>query len=166
MYCQACLTMYVASMSNYAARLEREKKRSTAQLLFRCARQLNELALRTLPEQPGPRPRPAHMALFPHIELEGTRPTELATRLGISKQAVGQLLDDLEAMGTVVRVPDPSDRRAKLVVFSEEGRAQILEGLAHLLRIEGKLRRALGKETMDQLRDALLALDGYLAKRP
>lgn len=143
--------------------LEAAKRASTAQLLFRCARLLNERALATLPAEPDePRPRPAHMALFPHIALEGTRPSELAKRLGVSKQAVGQLVGELEAMGTVERRPDPDDGRAKRVVFTEHGLQSILQGLEHLRRVEAELAEAIGKDTMGSLREALLVLHDHL----
>ena len=45
--------------------------------------------------------RPSHTALLPHIDLEGTRLTVLAERLGVSKQATSQLVGDMEEMGMV-----------------------------------------------------------------
>jgi len=102
------------------------------------------------------------MALFPHIALEGTRPSELAKRLGVSKQAVGQLVGELEAMGTVERRPDPDDGRAKRVVFTEHGLQSILQGLEHLRRVEAELAEAIGKDTMGSLREALLVLHDHL----
>ncbi len=143
--------------------LEAAKRASTAQLLFKCARLVNERALATLPtDEDTPRPRPAHMSLFPHIALEGTRPSELAKKLGVSKQAVGQLVGELEAMGIVERRPDPDDGRAKRVVFTERGLASILEGLAHLRRVEAELRAAIGEDAMASLREGLLALHDHL----
>ena len=154
--------------SEFPDTLEAAKRASTLQLLFKCSRLINELALTTLPpphnddDNGGLRPRPAHMSLFPHIDLDGTRPSELARRLGISKQAVGQLVDDLAAMGVVERRPDPADRRAILVAFTEAGRASILKGLAHLRQVEDELGQAVGKKHMRALREALLALHDHL----
>jgi DNA-binding MarR family transcriptional regulator len=143
--------------------LEAAKRASTAQLLFKCARLVNERALATVPTAEGEaRPRPAHMALFPHIALEGTRQSELARKLGVSKQAVGQLVGELEAMGVVERQPDPDDGRAKRVVFTERGLRSILDGLAHLRRVEAELAEAIGEDTMASLRAALLSLHDHL----
>ena len=76
----------------YRAQLEEAKLASTAQLLFACARMVNERALARAPRAPNGRAvRQAHTALFPHVTLEGVRITELAARLGVSKQAVGPL---------------------------------------------------------------------------
>ncbi|MCR9243698.1 MAG: MarR family transcriptional regulator [bacterium] len=103
------------------------------------------------------------MSLFPHIALdEGTRITELASKLGVSKQAVGQLVDDLEAMGIVQRAADPADGRAKRVHFTAAGRQSMLDGLTHLRQIERRLARSIGKDVMQALHDALLVLGDHL----
>ena len=150
---------------SFPEELEAAKRASTAQLLFKCARLVNERALATLPLDAGtPRPRPAHMALFPHIDLEGTRPSELARRVGVSKQAVGQLVDELEAMGVVERRPDPDDGRAKRVAFTDAGLRSILDGLAHLRRVEAELAEAIGEDAMGALREGLLALHDHLVE--
>ena len=52
----------------------------------------------------------AHVHITRHLQLEGTRLTELAQRAGMSKQAMGDLVDQCEAWGLVTRVPDPRDR--------------------------------------------------------
>jgi len=150
-------------MKDFEKRFRLAKKTSTAQLLFKCARLVNELALATLPVSDSVRPRPSHTALLPHIHLGGgTRITELAARLGITKQAVAQLVDDLEGAGFVARVADPQDRRAKRVVFTEAGLGMMLDGIAHLRSVERKLERAIGKDTMSQLRAALVVLHDHL----
>jgi DNA-binding transcriptional ArsR family regulator len=122
-------------------------------LLFRCARLLDEHALAQLRAWTGLPIRPAHTRLFPHIDLGGTRPSELARRLGVSKQAVGPLIAELEQMGVVERVPDPKDRRARLVVFgtAADGAHVLLDGLRMLGQIEAELAAALGPERWQTL---------------
>ena len=141
------------------ADLEQAKQAATLQLLFRAARLLDEEALARLGSA-GPRPplRRSHTALFPHIDLAGTRLTELARRTGVTKQAVAQLIDELEAWGVVDKRPDPADRRAKLVVFSRRGRRGLLDGLALLQQLEAELAQRIGARTMQGLRRALLAI--------
>jgi DNA-binding MarR family transcriptional regulator len=148
----------------FAARLEQAKAESVAQLLFKCARLLNEQALARvkLPEG-APRIRPAHTSLFPHIDLAGTRLTELAKRMGISKQAVGQLVDELEQLEVIERIADPEDGRAKLIRFRQRPGASLLDGLAHLRRFETELGDALGPARMAALHDGLTALLALLA---
>ncbi|KIG15459.1 Transcriptional regulator, MarR family protein [Enhygromyxa salina] len=150
----------------FVERLERAKAASVAQLLFKCARLLNEQALARLDQPPGaPRIRPAHTSVFPHLDLAGTRLTELARRLGISKQAVGQLVDELEQMQVLERVPDPSDGRAKLIRFAKHSGASLLDGLAHLGRFEDELGEEIGAQRMAALHDGLGALLAALEGR-
>lgn len=153
-----------ASKDAFAAELERAKRKNTAHLLLKCARLVNERAIATLPAalSDGFQARAAHMALFPHIDLGGTRQSALAERLGVTKQAVGPLVDDLEEAGIVERIPDPDDGRAKRVVFTEKGRQGMLAGLSHLQDIERSLAKAVGRDTMNSLRDALLVLQEHL----
>lgn len=56
-----------------------------------------------------------------HLPLEGARLTELAQWAGMSKQAMGDLVDQCVGWGLVLREPDPADRRARRVVFTPLG---------------------------------------------
>src|SRR3712207_4666682 len=73
--------------------------------------------------------REGHGCVFGFIEPEGSRLTSLAERSGLTKQAVGEAVDDLQRLGYVERVPDPSDGRAKLVRLTEKGAS--VERLVH-----------------------------------
>src|SRR5262252_2106884 len=65
--------------------------------------------------------RPAHTAVFQHIDAEGSRLTDLAERAQITKQSMGYLVDYLEERGYLERRPDPSDRRVALIFLTERG---------------------------------------------
>jgi DNA-binding MarR family transcriptional regulator len=148
----------------FRRQLDSAKRASTLQVLFKVARLLDELALARIAEREGaPRLRRSHTSLFPHIDLDGTRMSDLAERLGVTKQAVSQLVDDLEALGVVARVPDPDDARARRVIFTERGRAGFFSGLATLRELEAELSSSIGEKRMAQLRAALLAIDAQLA---
>jgi DNA-binding MarR family transcriptional regulator len=152
-----CSTRLVGSGA-YQDKLEAAKSRSTVQLLFKAARLLNERAIEHARKQTNKPIRVTHTALFPHIDLEGTRLTELASRLAVTKQAAGQLVDELVVMGMLERVPDPLDARAKLVRFSKRGRAGLLEGLSVLGDIEKEIRSRIGDAKMRTLHDALASI--------
>jgi len=86
---------------------ERARDAATLQLLFKASRLANERALDRVAADPtglGARVRPAHTALFAHLDFEGVRLTELASRVGVTKQAVGQLVDDLAGLGILREV--------------------------------------------------------------
>jgi DNA-binding MarR family transcriptional regulator len=110
--------------------------------------------------------RPAHSSVFAHIDLEGgTRLTTLAARANVTPQALGELVDDLERSGYVIRRPDPDDRRAKRIVLTKRGRAAVVVGQRTIDALEAELRASLGAERMDTLHDVLrdlldLPLDG------
>ena len=129
---------------------------ATLQLLFKAARLCNERALaRAASDQARPPVRPAHTALFPHLDFEGIRLTDLAARVGTTKQAVGQLVDDLVGLGMVERIGDPADKRAKLVRFSRRGHAALMHGLGILREVEAGLAEAIGRRRMRELHATL-----------
>ena len=55
--------------------------------------------------------KPKHSAVFAQIDPAGSRLTQLAARANMTPQAMGELVDELEELGYVVRRPDPTDRR-------------------------------------------------------
>jgi len=140
---------------DYASHLEDTKASNLGHLLLRTARLFNEAGLARVNARGETAYRPAHMQLFPHIDLDGTRQSVLADRVGISKQAIHQLVSDLETLGVVERVPDPADKRAKMVRFTLQGRADILRGLAVLAQLEADIAAQLSAETLAQLKDNL-----------
>src|SRR3954453_6041505 len=65
--------------------------------------------------------RHTHGCVFRFVREDGMRLTELATLAGITKQSAGELVDELAESGYVERIPDPDDRRAKLICLTERG---------------------------------------------
>lgn len=102
--------------------------------------------------------KPAHSAVFAQIAPEGSRLTELARRANMSPQAMGELVDELEQLGYVVRRPDPTDRRAKLITLTKKGEACIAAGIATINGIEEQLTDRLGERGHRQLRNLLIKL--------
>jgi DNA-binding MarR family transcriptional regulator len=68
---------------------------------------------------------------------------------------MGELVDELEQLGYVVRRPDPTDRRAKLIVLTDKGRACIAAGITTVEGIEERLTDSLGERGHRQLRTLL-----------
>ncbi|WP_437724277.1 MarR family winged helix-turn-helix transcriptional regulator [Sorangium sp. So ce861] len=147
------------------AELARRKRASLGQLLLRSARLLDERAVARIARRGAPGVRRAHTALMPYIDLEGTRLTDLAERARVTKQAVGQLVEELEAMGVVERTPDPDDRRAKRVRFTPQGLKALLHGLGVLMDLEEELTRKLGEKQMASLKKGLAALLAALEEK-
>jgi DNA-binding MarR family transcriptional regulator len=76
----------------------------------------------------------------------------------MTPQAMGELVDELEELGYLVRRPDPSDRRAKLIMLTEIGRECVNDGPRTIAGIERTITQTLGAEGHRQLRGMLFKL--------
>lgn len=97
----------------------------------------------------------AQARLFQRLDRHGSRLTDLAQASQVSKQAAGFLIDDLEAGGYVERVPDPTDRRARLIRITSRGREAVAVALVEQRRIEAEWEARLGHRRMAELRRTL-----------
>lgn len=95
--------------------------------------------------------RLSHVSLTRHLDLGGTRITELARRARMTNAAMTELVDQCEHLGLVRREPDPADGRVRRVCFTEEGR-DWLEAFGRALRqAERELRREIGADAAAML---------------
>jgi DNA-binding MarR family transcriptional regulator len=88
----------------------------------------------------------AHIHITRHLALQGSRLTELAQAAGMTKQAMGNLVNQCEAWGLVTREDDPLDARAKRVVFTDTGLAWLQAFRIAVLQAEQEFREAVGQE--------------------
>lgn len=110
--------------------------------------------------------RPAHGTIGMHIADRGSRVTELARRAQLSKPTVVYLVNDLERLGYVERVPDPSDGRAKLVRLTARGVRAQEEARAVVAEVEQDWSRLLGARDFALLRGLLQRLHEALWPPP
>jgi len=95
--------------------------------------------------------RLSHINLTRHLDLDGTRITELARRAGMTNAAMTELVDQCEAIGLVKRTADPADRRARVVQFTAKGR-QWLDAFGRAVRkAERELARSIGPAAFEQI---------------
>jgi len=100
-----------------------------------------------------------HLNVLQYPGPQGMRPSELAARLRISKQALNYLLGDLERSGYLVREADPDDQRSRRIALTDRGVA-----VGHVIReavadTERDWSRQLGADRFDELRTLLLELN-------
>jgi DNA-binding MarR family transcriptional regulator len=100
----------------------------------------------------------SHSAVFGQMSVEGSRLSDLARGANMTPQAMGELVDELEELGYVVRRPDPTDRRAKLITLTESGRRCLAAGVDSIGDIERHITDALGVTGHRELRRMLLTL--------
>jgi len=103
-----------------------------------------------------PRTRTQTMILI-NVSNGITRAAELARVLGVSRQAIQQQINELERDDLVTQMPDPEDRRANRIVFSERGARLITAALASLRQAEQALAMRIGYDAVTQMRHALMA---------
>lgn len=83
------------------------------------------------------------------------RLTELAALAGITKQSAGELVDDLFDLGYVERMPDPADRRAKLIRLTKRGKEAQGIGFGLFAELEKRWAERYGARRFAQLRALL-----------
>jgi DNA-binding MarR family transcriptional regulator len=99
--------------------------------------------------------REGYGCVFGFIDIDqGSRLTELAERSGLTKQAVGEVIPELEQLGYLTREPDPRDRRAKIIKLTPKGRDACLTGRRLFAEIEREWAEELGEELLAGLREA------------
>ncbi|QMU76893.1 MarR family transcriptional regulator [Streptacidiphilus sp. PB12-B1b] len=102
----------------------------------------------------------AQSRVFQRVSPYGSRPTDLADQAQMTKQSAGVLVDQLERLGYVRRVPDPTDGRARLIVIEQRSRRAVEVATATLDEIYAEWKAYLGTrnftllhQILDQLRE-------------
>ncbi len=93
----------------------------------------------------------ARSSVMPYVSVNGTRQADIVARMGLSKQAVQQLIVDLERSGILRRDPDPDDGRGKIVRFTQRGLAAQQDGQKAKRKVEAEIREKLGDRAFDDL---------------
>src|SRR6266516_4993016 len=101
----------------------------------------------------------AYLNVFQYPGPQGTRPSELAARLGISKQALNYLLGELERLGYLERRSDPEDLRSKRIALTQRGTSAISVIREAVGEVETTWAQQLGPKRFAQLRNLLLELN-------
>jgi DNA-binding MarR family transcriptional regulator len=101
----------------------------------------------------------AHIYVFQLPGPEGARPTELAERTNMTKQAMNHLLATLERAGYLTRAPVAGDRRGSAIQLTARGRALQAAILDSAQRVEREWTKACGRDDMRDLKRLLTRLD-------
>ena len=104
--------------------------------------------------------RLSHVNLTRHLDLEGTRITELARRARMTNAAMTELIDQCERMGLVLREVDPDDKRARTVQFTEAGREWLKSFGQAVKKAEREMLKEIGPEAAEVLLQGLARYAG------
>ena len=130
---------------------------NVGRLLNNAVRRFEARVLELMSERGHVETRISHVNLTRNLDVEGTRLTELARRASMSKQAMGELVDQCAELGLVDRVADPNDRRARIIKFTPDGLTW-LDAFRDAVDVaEQEMRADLGKATMDAIVKGLAA---------
>ena len=162
--CRAGLGADVAfKMNRIGMRQTKTRNRGTAwrhvnigRLLNNAIRRFEARVLDLMSESGHAETRISHVNLTRNLDVEGTRLTELARRASMSKQAMGELVDQCAALGLVIRAVDPSDRRARIVTFTAAGLEWLDAFRAAVDVAEAEMRAELGAKVMDVIMKGLM----------
>jgi DNA-binding MarR family transcriptional regulator len=102
--------------------------------------------------------RPTHGCVFRFVQGEGLRLTDIAERAGMTKQSVGEVVDDLVQRGYAKRIPDPDDKRAKLICLTNRGETAQAHGRKLFAKVEKRWAERYGADRIAALRDLLEAI--------
>lgn len=134
------------------------RTRNIGRLLNVAVVQFESRVLALMAEQGFDDVRLAHVNVTRNLDIDGTRLTELASRASMTKQSMGELVDQCVALKLVRRAPDPADGRAKIVHFTKHG----LKFLEHFRVAVATAQREMGERLgEDRLQILLAALWEY-----
>ena len=102
----------------------------------------------------------AHIHITRHLDIDGTRLTELAQKAGMSKQAMGDLVDQCEAWDLVRREIDPRDARARMVRFTPTGLLWLAAFKDAVAQAEREFRAEVGQDVATVVKIGLEAYAG------
>lgn len=101
--------------------------------------------------------RKSHITLTRNLDMAGTITTELARRAGMTKQAMGEIVEQCEQLGLVERMRDKRDGRAKIIRFTKAGLEWLEAFRIALTKAEQEMRDELGYLRTDAIVSALQA---------
>jgi DNA-binding MarR family transcriptional regulator len=102
--------------------------------------------------------RVRHSVLLNALGPDGSRITTLAAELGMTKQAMGELVDDLESNGYLERTTDPDDRRARIIRFTDKGQRALAMAFEIMPAIERSYAELVGVERYTNAKRAMADL--------
>ncbi len=109
-----------------------------------------------------PEVKGSHNSVYATLDAEGGRPSDMAAQADITRQSMGEAIRDMVRLGLVEMRPDPTDRRAKVVTWTDLGRESARTGYRHIVDVERVVADRLGEQRYADLREGLEQVAGLL----
>jgi DNA-binding MarR family transcriptional regulator len=133
-----------------------EVRRYRNSRLYRCLtrtlRSYNQRLLKSLHERGFQDFSPSFPQILSNLDVEGTRIGVLAARAGVTRQAAGQLIVEIERCGYVQRRQAPDDARAVVVSFTPKGKRLLATVFSLVDEIDGEFAALLGEREFERVR--------------
>jgi DNA-binding MarR family transcriptional regulator len=142
-----------------------QREQMLLRLLVRMSRAMTDETIARMQQRGHLDLSASHVRLLGNLDTEGTRMAALARRMGTSRQAVSQLLQEIEAGGHVERRPDPDDKRGVIVSFTASGRKRLEDAILVMTGIERDYQAILGAAGLKQLKRLLATLLGEIDRQ-
>jgi len=125
------------------------------QALIQAHQWLSASLLNLMHERGHPELTSAHLTFFNSLNCGMTHASEVARRMGISRQAVYKVTKELQKLGILELVDDPEDGRQKIISMTKRGERIALDARECLELVEAQLADQIGRRNLDVLRAAL-----------
>lgn len=135
----------------------------TARLMLYVFRRFEDILTEKLAMEGFTDIKPSHFNILRHLNPEGMRQVDLAKDAGVTKQAVGKMISELQQCGYVSLVEDDEDKRAKKVVYTGKGKKLIDASISIVKEMEVEFGDRLGIDNYANLRTGLVVLLESLA---
>lgn len=100
----------------------------------------------TLGTKRGIEAKASFNAVFGRLPVEGARASDLAARAGITRQSMGEVIREMVELGYLEMRTDPTDKRAKLVTYTDYGLSEARRGFEHIMGLEKRFAEEFGEE--------------------
>lgn len=130
---------------------------NVGRLLSNALRRFEERVLALLAECGHDQTRRSHVNLTRHLDLEGTRITELARRAAMTNAAMTELIDQCEDVGLVERIADPADKRVRVVRFTPAGEQWLNDFGRAVVQAQREMAAEVGQKELGVVLTALAA---------
>lgn len=127
-------------------------------VLLKLERQFTQQVLSKLAEQGITEITLRHFVVIPFVTDVGIRSVEIAKKAGVSKQAVGKLVEELEGYGYLEVRPDPNDGRASLIFLSDKGEHFLQTAIESTNILEKQWQQLIGAKRFNNMKQALIDL--------
>lgn len=138
-------------MADFAASASRDLGR----LLDAAGRTVNTGVLLRVMGRGHPDLRPSHLPVFAGLERGGTRISVLAAKAGVSRQAMGAMVREVESLGYIQSEPDPADGRATRVSLTEFGVDFCRTAITASTEMNVEIEELIGTSAAERLRRQL-----------